>query len=192
MNRQAYELLAVVLGYPGAALPAALGRLIELLREDSLPSAETLVAFHDELQSGGLIRLQEWYIRTFDFRADSSLYIGHHLFGESGRRGVFISELADRYRQRELPTTEELPDHLSCLLRYLAALEPGEEASELIHACMIPAISRISAVKAIAASPYRTVLEALPGLLQESENDRLRSGELAWIPSSSSHFPILR
>ncbi len=191
MNRQVYGLLATVLDYPGAALPAAVGRLIELLREDSTQSAAALVAFQGEFQSGGLTGLQEWYIRTFDFRADSSLYVGHHLFGESGRRGVFISELADRYRGRQLPPAEDLPDHIGCLLRYLAALDPGEEASELIHACLIPAISRINAAKAIAASPYRPVLEVLPGLLQQSENDCVPSGELAWIPSSSSHFPIL-
>lgn len=191
MNRQVYALAAAVLDYPGPMLPAAVGRLIELLLEDSAQSAAAFVAFQRELESGGLTALQEWYIRTFDFRADSSLYIGHHLFGESGRRGVFISELADRYRERRLPAAEELPDHISCLLRYLAALEPGEEASELIHACLIPAISRVNAVQAIAASPYRPVLEVLPGLLQQSENDRPRSGELAWIPFSSSHFPIL-
>lgn len=191
MTRQVYGLFAAVLDYPGPELPAAVGSLIELLSEDSPESATALAAFRGELQSGGLTGLQEWYIRTFDFRADCSLYIGHHLFGESGRRGVFISELTGRYRERRLPAAEELPDHISCLLRYLAALEPGEEASELIHACLIPAISRINAVKAIAASPYRPVLEALPGLLQQSENDRPATGELAWIPFSSSHFPIL-
>lgn len=191
MNRQIYGLLASVFEYPGPSVPGAVSRLIELMPEDSAQPATGLIAFQDELQSEGLTGLQEWYIRTFDFRADCSLYIGHHLFGETGRRGVFMAELIDRYRERQLPAAEDLPDHISCLLRYLATLDPGEEASELIHACLIPAISRINAAKAIAASPYRTVLEVLPGLLHQSGNDGLPSGELAWIPSSSSHFPIL-
>jgi len=191
MNRKAFGLLAAVLDYPGSALPAAVSRLIGLLAEDSQQAAAALTAFQGALQSEGLTGLQEWYIRTFDFRADSSLYIGHHLFGETGRRGVFLAELTDRYREYQLPATEELPDHISCLLRYLAALEPGEEASELIRACVLPALSRINAVQAIAASPYRTVLEVLPGLLEQSVNDCHPSGELAWIPSYSSHFPIL-
>lgn len=191
MNRQVYGLLAAVLDYPGSALPAVVARLIELLPEDSPQSAACLIAFQCELESSGLAGLQESYIRAFDFRADSSLYVGHHLFGETGRRGVFVAELTGRYQERKLPATEDLPDHISCVLRYLATLEPGEEASELIHACLIPALHRINAVKALAASPYRPVLEALPGLLQQSENGRSASGELAWIPSSSSHFPIL-
>ena len=190
MNRQLCGLLATVLDYPGSALSDAVSHLVELLPEVSHQAAAALIAFQSALAAEGLSGLQEWYIRTFDFRADSSPYIGHHLFGESGRRGVFLAELTDRYREHRLPASEDLPDHISCLLRYLAALEPGEEASELIHACLIPAISRINAVQAIAASPYRAVLEALPGLLQQSENHP-PSGELAWIPFSSSHFPIL-
>lgn len=191
MNRRVFELLALVFDYPSAALPAAVDCLIEILSEESPQAAAALIAFQGKLQSQGLTILQEWYIRSFDFRADSSLYIGHHLFGETGRRGAFIAELVDRYRQYQLPATEDLPDHISRLLRYLAALEPGEEASELIHACLVPALSRINAVQALAASPYRDVLEVLPRLLQQSETVLNQSGELAWIPSSSSHFPIL-
>ena len=191
MKRQVYELLAAVLDYPNPELPAAVSCLVELLPEDSPQAAAAFIAFQDKLQSEGIAGLQEWYIRTFDFRADCSLYIGHHLFGESGRRGVFIAELIDRYRERQLSPAGDLPDHISCLLRYLATLDPGEEASELIHACLIPAIARINAAKTIEASPYRTVLTVLPAILQQSENGCIPSGELAWIPSSLSHFPIL-
>lgn len=191
MNREIYRSFAAVFAYPNAALSAALDRLVELLPEDSPQAVAALIAFQSEFQSKGLAGLQEWYIRTFDFRADSSPYIGHHLFGETGRRGVFIAELTGRYRDFRLPETEDLPDHISCLLRYLAVLDPSEEASELIHACLLPALSRINAVEAIAASPYRIVLAILPRLLEQSEGGRYSSGELAWIPSSSSHFPIL-
>lgn len=191
MNREVYGLLATALDYPGSALPGAVDRLLEMLPEISHEAAKALNDFRDQLQSVELTGLQEWYIRTFDFRADASLYIGHHLFGETGRRGVFIAELTGRYQKHQLPATEDLPDHISGVLRYLGTLEPGEEASELVHACLIPALSRINAVEAIAASPYRAVLEALPGLLQQIENDSWPSGELAWIPSYSSPFPIL-
>jgi len=190
MNREAYTLLAAVLDYPADALPEAVARLVKILPEVSPETATALAAFERSLKSNGIPSLQEWYIRTFDFRADSSLHIGHHLFGETGRRGVFVAELTGRYRRYSLPETEDLSDHISCVLRYLAALEPGEEASELIHACMIPALSRINAVEAIKASPYRTVLEVLPGFLR-GESTCCASGELAWIPSYSSPFPIL-
>ncbi len=190
MNRRIYALFGDLLDYPSSALPGAVAEFIALLTD--YPEAMAgLVEFQRDVESEGITGMQEWYIRTFDFRADCSLYLGHHLFGESGRRGVFMAELLDRYRERHLPKPEDLPDHLSCVLRYLAVLDPGEERSELIRACLLPAISRLNAVKAVAASPYKSVLEVLPGLLQRGDNGSHLPGELAWIPSYSSHFPIL-
>lgn len=191
MKGQIYELLADVFDYPSPVLPGSLNQLITLLQEDLPEAAAALTAFLSVLETAGLTRLQELYIQTFDFRADCSLYVGHYLFGETGRRGAFLAELSERYRERQLPATTEIPDHMSCLLRYLAALDPGEEASELIHGCLIPAISRITAADAITRSPYRVVFEALLVLLQQKDSGLSQLGEFAWTSSSSSHFPIL-
>ncbi len=132
MKGQIYELLADVFDYPSQVLPESLKQLITLLPEDSPEPAAALTAFQGVLETAGLTRLQELYNQTFDFRADCSLYVGHYLFGETGRRGAFLAELSKRYRERQLLAATEIPDHMSCLLRYLAALDPGEEASELI------------------------------------------------------------
>jgi nitrate reductase molybdenum cofactor assembly chaperone len=191
MKRRTYELLAGVLDYPGPMLMPAVYELVSLLPEDSPEAAAALSTFQGVLETAGVVRLQELYIQTFDFRADCSLYVGHYLFGETGRRGAFLAELSDRYCERELAVGTEVPDHLSCLLRYLGALDAGEEASELIHGCLIPAISRIVAANAMARSPYRVVLEGLLVLLQQSNGSPVQLGEFAWTSSSSSHFPIL-
>lgn len=192
MRRQSYSLFADVLDYPGPALPRSVSQLLDLL-SDGLPEHVIAIeAFQNALEKAGISRFQELYIQTFDFRADCSLYVGHYLFGESGRRGAFLAELSDRYRERQLSAAGELPDHMSCLLRYLSALEPDEEASELIHGCLIPALSRIIAANAIVRSPYRLVLEALLAVLRQKDGDHSDSGEFAWTSSSSSPFPILR
>lgn len=191
MTRQIYRLLADVFAYPDPALPESVGRLVDLLQGESPQAAAAIGGFHNVLNSSGLTGLQEIYIQAFDFRADCALYIGHHLFGETGKHGVFLAELTERYRERQLPIAEELPDHLSYLLRYLAALEDGEDARELVYACLIPALTRITAVKALAGNPYLPVLQTLPELLENSGNSRPQTGELAWITSSSSPFPML-
>jgi nitrate reductase delta subunit len=191
MKQQVYQLLADIFDYPNPAMPLSVNRLMFLLEEEEPKAAAALAEFQSVLETAGIARLQELYIQTFDFRADCSLYVGHYLFGESGRRGQFLAELAERYRERQLPATSDMPDHMSCLLRYLAALEHGEEAGELIHGCLIPAISRITAANAIARSPYRAVLEALLVLLQQKNSGHPELGEFAWTSSSSSHFPIL-
>lgn len=191
MKQQAYQLLADIFDYPNAALPLSVRQLIFLLEEESPRAATALTEFLSVLETAGIARFQELYIQTFDFRADCSLYVGHYLFGESGRRGLFLAELSGRYRERQLAAISDIPDHMSCLLRYLAAIEPGEEAGELIHGCLIPAISRITAADAIAKSPYRVVLEALLVLLQQKDSGHIELGEFAWTSSSTSHFPIL-
>jgi len=191
MKQQAYQLLADILDYPNPAMPFSVQRLVFLLQEEEPRAAAAMAEFQSVLETAGIARFQELYIQTFDFRADCSLYVGHYLFGESGRRGLFLAELSERYRERQLAAISDIPDHMSCLLRYLAALEPGEEAGELIHGCLIPAISRITAAGAIAKSPYRVVLEALLVLLQGKDSGYPELGEFAWTSSSSSHFPIL-
>jgi len=191
MKQQAYQLLADIFDYPNPALPLSVRRLIFLLEEEEPRAATELTEFQNALERAGVTRFQELYIQTFDFRADCSLYVGHYLFGESGRRGLFLAGLSERYRELQLAATSDIPDHMSCLLRYLAALEPGEEAGELIHGCLIPAISRITAADAIAKSPYRVVLGALLVLLQQKDSGHIELGEFAWTSSSTSHFPIL-
>lgn len=192
MRQQIHKLFAQVLDYPGPALSRSVSQLLNLLANSLPEHVLAIEAFQNALEEAGLSRFQELYIQTFDFRADCSLYVGHYLFGESGRRGAFLAELSNRYRERQLPATRDLPDHMSGLLHYLSALEPGEEASELIHGCLIPALSRITAANAIARSPYRLVLEALLAILRQKDRDHSDSGEFAWTSSSSSPFLILR
>lgn len=191
MTRQVYSFLADVFDYPGPALSESVSRLVDLLGDESPTAAAAVCGLQSVLKASGLAGLQEIYIQAFDFRADCALYIGHHLFGETGKHGIFLAELAEKYRERQLPVTEELPDHLSYLLRYLAKLEDAEETRELVYACLIPALSRITAVKALTGNPYLPVLQALPELLENSGDARPQTGELAWITSSSSPFPML-
>lgn len=189
MNSEVHRLLADVFCYPDPALPEAVDRLLALLPDDAPQATAALTGFRSSLRTLGISGLQEIYIQAFDFRSDCALYIGHHLFGDTGRHGVFIAELAGRYRELGLPITEELPDHLSCILRFLAEIQPSEEAAELIHVCLIPALARINQVKALATNPYLPVLQALPVLLQEPNLSPI--GELGWLTSSSSPFPML-
>lgn len=191
MNSDVYRLLAQLFEYPDPALPEMLDRMLTLLPKEMSQAAAALARFRSTIENVGIPGLREMYIEAFDFRADCALYIGHHLFGETGRHGAFMAELVGRYRELGLPVKEELPDHLSCMLRYLAEIRFSEEAAELIQACLIPALSRITAVKAISESPYLPVLQVLPVLLQESEPNVPPIGEFAWLTSSSSPFPML-
>ena len=135
--------------------------------------------------------LEEMYIQTFEMRAESALYAGHQIFGEDARRGIFMAGLKERYRALGISEGLELPDHLSVVLRYLDAQEPGEEKDELIGDCIVPAVRKV--LQAIEGkSPYTHALDALLLCLPLPRGGASAFEEISCRPSSLSLFPILR
>ncbi len=183
-----YSAMAHLFDYPGVNfLDNTIGRL-------TLGSGEghsLLQAFRARIEDLGISRLQELYIETFDFHAQTSPYIGHHLFGEEIRRSLFMAELRGRYRECGLAENSELPDHLANVLRFLGATDAGEERSELIHACLIPALRHMLAALQL-DNPYTPLLQATLLVSQQENTSISRDGENAWIPFCSSSFPTSR
>ncbi len=179
-----YAAMAQLLDYPGRDFLGSITRCREL------DPGAYLQAFLDQVEHMGIARLQEIYIDTFDFHAETSPYIGHHLFGEEIRRSLFMAELRGRYRECGVLEDSELPDHVASVLRFLGATQASEERSELIHACLIPAIRHM--LHALQAdNPYTSLLQAIL-LVSQQEAAVTSGGEIAWIPSCSSSFPTSR
>jgi nitrate reductase delta subunit len=183
-----YAAMAYLLDYPGRdfldnitqCLVLSFGEIHSLLR-----------AVDVQVNDIGIARLQETYIETFDFHAQTSPYIGHHLFGEEIRRSLFMAELRGRYRECGAIENSELPDHLANVLRFLGIIQAGEERSELIHACLIPALRHmLGALKP--DNPYTPLLQAILLIAQQETTAVTPDGENAWIPFCSSSFPTSR
>ncbi len=187
-----YTVVAHLLDYPEADFVENIGRSLALVSCDR----PLLQAFRDRVQTLGVDRLQETYIETFDFHAETSPYIGHHLFGEEIRRSLFMAELRGRYRECGMVENSEVPDHLVNVLRFLGAAETsstqtGEERSELIYACLVPAIRHmLGAMKA--ENPYTTLLQAILLICKQETNAVTPDREIAWMPFCSSSSPTLR
>jgi nitrate reductase delta subunit len=126
--------------YPGAG--DALGRFLEIASKMELGELESL------------------YLRTFEIAAPCIPYISIHLFGEeSFERGAFMAKLLDRYGQLEFQAGEELPDHLSVMLRFADRVE-GEELRELLQYCLLRPV-QIMMERLEASNPYVQVLASL-------------------------------
>ncbi len=180
--------MAHLLDYPG---PGFMDDIARSLTSASREVHPLLRAFRGWVQQLGLARLQEIYIETFDFHAATSPYIGHHLFGEEIRRSLFMAELRGRYRECGVIENSELPDHLANVLRFLGTIPAGEERSELIHACLIPALRHmLGALKP--DNPYTPLLQAILLITQQETTAVTPDGENAWIPFCSSSFPTSR
>lgn len=156
-----YQSFAEVLDYPG---PELFERTVQCSRElaDRLPEAELLVrAFEESRAALGVAPLQEIYTSTFDMRAECTLNLSYHLFGEDQRRGIFLAQLKELYHHANVDTGTELPDHLCCLLRYLATGPGISETEDIVTDCLHPAVSKVVQGLGEAPNPYRGILEAL-------------------------------
>jgi nitrate reductase assembly molybdenum cofactor insertion protein NarJ len=144
-----------------------------------------LAAFAGAATQLGLHELQVLYIRTFDFNGDAALYVGHQLFAEDGRRGLFIAGMIDRYTRLGMSAGGELADHFAPVLRSLARDRDSEEARELVAAAFLPALAKARPAVERREAMYGALLHAIALVLDEPAGDVVSVGNYAWISFSS-------
>jgi nitrate reductase delta subunit len=186
-----YQRLASLVSYPDVQLFRTLDGCIQALAPEVPEAAALLEHFRDTAQVLGQDALEEAYIQTFEMQAETALYIGHQLFGEDWRRGTFMACLKERYRECGFSSGAELPDHVSVILRFLAAEQPGSEREELIGDCIVPALHKVLRALEGKTTPYGYVLRALSLYLDPRRNGQTETEDLECRPSSLSLFPIL-
>jgi nitrate reductase delta subunit len=133
--------LADMLDYPGDGFHS----MCDTLSADLAGSAGGAAAdeFRAAVAGLPLERLQEIYAATFDLNPACCLYAGYHLFGDSYKRGALMAKLNAEYCSRGYDPGNELPDHLTVLLRFLADLDDAGLRSELLEELVLPALDRI-------------------------------------------------
>ena len=134
-------------------------------------------AFLAATRGVALERLQDDYVRTFDFDKRTNLYLTYHLHGDGRRRGIELVRLKRRFREARLELAEgELPDYLPVLLEF-AELEP--EAGTAVLAGLRGSLELVRSALHGRGSPYAhlfdAVVEGLPALTrrQRDEIERL-------------------
>ncbi len=139
-----FGLFAELLEYPGAGLARAARECearVAPLDGEAVALLHRFRAFVEATPAG---RLEEVYTRTFDLDAACHPYVGYHLFGESYARSAFLLGLKERYAAHGFSADTELPDHLTVLLRFLAASDDAGLAAELVHEALLPALDRMT------------------------------------------------
>lgn len=174
---RASELFADIIDYPGPQLAARVGQCVACLRPAHPKAAELLKGFAVRLADLGTACLQEVYTSTFDMRADASLYVGHHLFREDGRRNVFMAQLSGEYRQCGFARGSDLPDHVAVILRFLAHAPDAEVVRDLLVECLIPAVTNVVNSLKKHPDPYAPAFGALLLWLQECAAESKRVAE---------------
>jgi len=111
-------------------------------------------------------RAEEVFTATFDLQATCAPYAGVHLFGEGYKRRVFLAGLSAMYSSRGFSAGQELPDHVTVLLRFLAGPADEEEARILVEDGLAPALTKMIETFADSGNPYGDVLRALRMVLR--------------------------
>jgi nitrate reductase molybdenum cofactor assembly chaperone NarJ/NarW len=171
-----YGLFADILDYPERSIAKSLGDCIGELTP-AIPEAHAhLKGFQNSIADKSLGQLQEVYTNAFDLRPDCTPNLGYHLFGDDGRRGLFLAELKGRMESRGIRLGVELPDHIALLLRYLDAADE-EERLPVIEDCLLPAVARMVEVLKPSGNPYEHALSALLSLIRHQHEGFTMSAE---------------
>ena len=183
-----YALFADIFDYPERPIAKSLGDCIGELTPAIPEALAQLKNFQNAIAEKSLGQLQEVYTNAFDLRPDCTPNLGYHLFGDDGRRGLFLAELKGRMESRGIRPGVELPDHIALLLRYVDVADE-EERLPVIEDCLLPAVARMVEVLKPSGNPYEHALSALLSLIRHQHEGFTMSGET--VERSIAHERVI-
>jgi nitrate reductase molybdenum cofactor assembly chaperone NarJ/NarW len=184
-----YGLFADILDYPERSIAKSLGDCSDELTPAILEALAHLKDFQNAIADKSLGQLQEVYTNVFDLRPDCTPNLGYHLFGDDGRRGLFLAELKSRMESRGIRLGVELPDHIALLLRYVDIADE-EERLPVIEDCLLPAVARMVEVLKPSGNPYEHALSALLSLIRHQHEGFTMSGETVEPTIAHEHVTV--
>lgn len=172
-----YGLFAELFAYPTPAILQQTEECLERLPVTHPEAARALERFYHSLQQHTLEEVEELYTTTFDMQPVCYPYVGYQLFGESYKRGAFMAQLNEAYHAFGYSAGEELPDHLSVILRFLgldSANRQGDFCQALLSEGLTPALGKmLQTFGTQSENPYFGLLAALQSFLFHSPEKEL-------------------
>ncbi|HTO98300.1 MAG TPA: molecular chaperone TorD family protein [Myxococcales bacterium] len=159
-NRAVLAAFADLFSYPRGDLAGAARRCLDLL-EPGHPAAPFLRKFASWAGRAREGEIEELYTSTFDLAPACAPYVGFQISPDAGRRNLFLSSLASVYEREGFRPREELGDHLSEVLRFLAAARDPEARQTLIREGLVPAVEKMACSFQGKSNPWRSLLDAL-------------------------------
>jgi len=156
---------AEVLLYPESDHETKVQFCIDQLTDEHADERKLVREYLSLVNPLSLSEMEELYIKTFDLSKTGTLDLGWHLFGEDYNRGLFLVKLRQYLKLLEIPETNELPDHVSQVLRVLGRMS-RDEANQFAYACVIPALETVG-----------------EGIQEENPHDRIIQGLIQLLRS---------
>ena len=138
-----YHTISFLLDYPVADTTMQLRRVTDMLEGSGPEIADGFAEFSEGYGSMEPWEREEYFVRTFEAEALTSMDLGYLLFGEEYKRGAFLALMQEEQMSAGNPLGHELADHLPNVLRLLPLMHDYEMALELCCSLIIPAIEEI-------------------------------------------------
>lgn len=167
---------SILLGYPDDQVEALTMSCLARMREINCESATHLESFHTFLKTNELARIEEAFTGTFDLQAQCHPYVGYQLCGESQQRTMFMIKLRELHQQFDFVPGNELPDHLTEMMRFIGSISDSDCRNEIIKDGLLPALDKLTQGIEDNRNPYISLLFALQSFLSKSvdvEGERL-------------------
>ena len=175
-----FDLAALLLSYPDAELRAAATGLAAAASEIEDDETRVLLTrFLVWFAASDGADVEQHYVRTFDLRRRSGLYLTYYLHGDTRKRGIALLTLKQRYRAHGLRLADgELPDLLPVVLEFAALAGPGDGEAPLRQHRRGLELLRLALAES--RSPYQHLLEAVTRALPPlTDSDRAAVAALA-------------
>jgi len=157
--------LAALLAYPKDDYLGRIEKAREALTGQYPEAARYLAEFTTEVGSFTLEELEELFTRTFDLNPVCVLEVGWQLYGDEYKRGEFLVNMRQSLDRHNLPSSTELPDHLTQILPLLDRLSP-EEAQTLAREYVAPGVRKMLAGIEGKRNPFEHVFKAVSEVLE--------------------------
>jgi len=166
-RRDVMALASLLLGYPDDLMDEMQDQLSDAV--GALPASAAASDLRDFLEwfvNTDAAERRVEYVRTFDHRRRSALYVTFAPYGDSRSRGDALASLRHRYNDAGfVESSEELPDYLPTVLQFAAQV--GDAEADAVLAESRVGIESIHDALQAHRSPYAAVLRAvircLPG-----------------------------
>jgi nitrate reductase delta subunit len=163
-----YSTFAALLKYPDEDIEGLTEECINaLLGQPSYPeeTVEELSKFQQKISDMPLDDLQGIYSCTFEFSADQTLDLSHHLY-DGFKRSNSLVHIKEMYRAHGFPfdavAKGELPDNLPLVLQFLATVKDEKTRKEFREGFLIKALEKLDKnFENIEDNIYRPVISAL-------------------------------
>ena len=159
---------STLLSYPEQCVVAQAVACSAQIKEVSAEASASLASFTDFLEANDISRIEEAFTGTFDLQSLCHPYVGYQLCGESQQRTMFMIKLQELYKQHEFVSGNELPDHLTEVLRFIGSISDQECRQEIIQDGLLPALEKITRGIESEGHPYVALLKALQSFLSET------------------------